>query len=712
MKKHLLFLLAALPALPASASDDVDFPYEGQTLSYRIDSTTATLLGPADRDNLSGDVVIPDEVIYEGKAYPVTAFSGGFENCTGLISVTFPESMTKFWDFTFKGCTGLTTVHIPEHHEPYYFPTSFPGCFEGCTSLTTLPILDDTHIPDRYAYGCTGLTSIDLPESISYIGENAFTGCTGLTSVTIPGKVKWLDPACFQNCSNLKTVIIADSEEKLSVYSKVDETETSMTFTGSPVEHLYIGRQCSQFFPINTVKTLEFGGGCTNVDFINQGGYYANVDWRSLTGITFGNSVTEIAEEAFEGEYTRYSQTYPAHSLSWIILPESLKKIGSKAFANCKKLFSVMILSSDCDIADDAFSGCSWLNKIAAPDKETALKIKQKPNSVWTISAGETVDVEKGIIWGANADTAPWVTGKYTGKLVIPEDVTSLYWICMAECPNITEVILPSKLETIGVQAFLNCTSLTELILPSKLETIGSQAFQNCTSLKDITIPNRITEMETDAFDGTELVKGAYPDMLSNPFKDGVEAISYDAYDSMTEDGFVYSRHKDRLYYAPLSVSSTFEVPESVVEITTHAFSQCAALESVILPAGLATLGDGVWNDCQSITSVTCKGPEPVSANRDLFPNTVYDEATLYVPKGSEAVYGNVVPWRYFNNIVGAGNENGVEEVISDNAAVDLNLPCEVYSLQGVKVADTTADLPAGIYIVRQGETVMKIAVK
>lgn len=199
--------------------------------------------------------------------------------------------------------------------------------------------------------------------------------------------------------------------------------------------------------------------------------------------------------------------------------------------------------------------------------------------------------------------------------------------------------------------------------------------------------------------------------MLDNPFNEGVEAISYDAYDSMTEDGFVYSRRKDMLYYVPLSVSATFEVPESVTEITTHAFSKCSNLESLILPEGLTTLGDGVWNECNSIKSITCNGTEPVSANRDLFTNTVYDEATLYVPLGYASAYNKVIPWRYFNNILEIDGPVGVENIVTDNMDEEQDFPCEVYSLQGVKVADSVANLPAGVYIVRQGKAVKKIAV-
>lgn len=300
--------------------------------------------------------------------------------------------------------------------------------------------------------------------------------------------------------------------------------------------------------------------------------------------------------------------------------------------------------------------------------------------------------------------------------------------------------VVPESVTIINTYAFAYCYRLESVILPSKLEIIGEGAFKWFSSLKEITIPNRVTYIGKDAFYETifpittGLIKGAYPKNLSNPFEPGLDAIAYDEIDSMTEDGFVYSRRKDVLYYVPLSVSSTFEVPEGVTEITERAFSKCKNLESVILPedlttigdrvwaecenlenvelpASLTTLGEGVWSECNAIKSVTCMGTEPVSANQDLFTNTVYDEATLYVPKGCVDAYVKVVPWRYFTNIV-ENESTGVENVTADNITEAQNLPCEVYTLQGVKVAGTVTNLPAGLYIVRQGKVVKKIAVK
>lgn len=324
---------------------------------------------------------------------------------------------------------------------------------------------------------------------------------------------------------------------------------------------------------------------------------------------------------------------------------------------------------------------------------------------------------------------------KYSGKLELPEGVTSLYWDCMAKCSDITEVVLPESLETIGATAFFQCsglekilipnsvktigesafyqcTSLKEIILPEYLETIPEGAFNQCSSLEEILIPTKVTEVGQYAFYSTKLQKAGYPDAISNPFGEDVLAIEYDAYNSKIENGCVYSRRNDMLYYVPMTVGPDFVVPDGVTEITDDAFALCKGLTTLTLPNTITTLGKRVWNGCNALKSVTCYVTEPISAERDIFPVDAYNSATLYVPTESLSAYEKTKPWSYFYDIKSV-EASGVEAVPAiEDVAIDFTLPYEVFSLNGVKIADSTDNLPAGIYIVRQGNNVKKIAVK
>ena len=142
----------------------------GQTLYYNIVYGTAQVVRPGTGSNynnyVTGDLVIPSTVSYNGNDYTVTAlrtvsYYGTFQNCSGLTSVTIPNSVTSIGDGAFDGCSGLTSVTIPNS------VTSIGGGAFG---------------------GCSGLTSVTIPNSVTSIGGYAFYGCSNLTEI-------WLKPS-------------------------------------------------------------------------------------------------------------------------------------------------------------------------------------------------------------------------------------------------------------------------------------------------------------------------------------------------------------------------------------------------------------------------------------------------------------------------------------------------------------------------------------
>ena len=87
--------------------------------------------------------------------------------------------------------------------------------FYDCTGLTSITIPDSvTSIDYRAFYGCTGLTSITIPDSVTSIGDWVFEGCTGLTNVTIPDSVKSIGDSAFKYCTSLKDVYYSGTEEQ------------------------------------------------------------------------------------------------------------------------------------------------------------------------------------------------------------------------------------------------------------------------------------------------------------------------------------------------------------------------------------------------------------------------------------------------------------------------------------------------------------------
>ena len=125
-----------------------------------------------------GDIVIPESVEYDGVNYAVTSIGqSAFDGCSGLTSVTIPNSVTSIGQSAFSGCSGLTSVTIPNSVTSIGY-----AAFSSCFGLTSVAIPNSvTEIGERAFAGCYGLTSVAIPNSVTSIGYNAFSECSGLT---------------------------------------------------------------------------------------------------------------------------------------------------------------------------------------------------------------------------------------------------------------------------------------------------------------------------------------------------------------------------------------------------------------------------------------------------------------------------------------------------------------------------------------------------
>ena len=199
----------------------------------------------AENIKYKNSVVIPIEVTYKNQTSKVTSIGNdAFFKCSGLTSVTIPNSVTRIGDDAFAYCSGLTSVTIPNSVTRIGY-----RAFSSCSGLTSIKVesgntsydsrdncnaiietesntliagCQSTTIPNSvtsiggYAFrGCSGLTSVTIGNSVTSIGDFAFGGCSGLTSVTIPNSVTTIGAFAFQGCSGLTSVAIGSSVTRI-----------------------------------------------------------------------------------------------------------------------------------------------------------------------------------------------------------------------------------------------------------------------------------------------------------------------------------------------------------------------------------------------------------------------------------------------------------------------------------------------------------------
>ncbi|MCQ2315201.1 MAG: leucine-rich repeat protein [Bacteroidales bacterium] len=332
MKKLLTLFLALMCATSIFAAE-YDCKIDG--IYYKLDEAnmTATVTYKEwEKPTYSGSIVIPNTISYHRKKYSVTTIGEyAFYKCSGLTSVTIPNSVTTIGKLAFYGCSGLTSVTIPN-------------------SVTT--------IGDVAFVGCSNLTSVTIPNSVTTIGSEAFGICSSLTSVTIPNSVTKIGNYAFSGCSNLTSINVGAANTH---YCSIDGV--LFNYTKDTLIQYPIGNTRTEYAIPNSVTTIEVGAfGTSNLisvtipNSVTTIGDEAFSYCKSLTSVTIGNSVTTIGNYAFEG----------CKSLTSITIPNSVTTIGNEAFGFCYDLNNVFIASKSIHISYSSFKDCSNISIFCA----------------------------------------------------------------------------------------------------------------------------------------------------------------------------------------------------------------------------------------------------------------------------------------------------------------------------------------------------------
>ena len=205
-----------------------------------------------------GSVVIPEEVTYMNRTRKVTSIGEmAFYYCTGLTSVTIPNSVTSIGKYAFDSCTGLTTVIIPNS------VTSIEKfAFMDCSSLTSVTIGNGVTSIGGCAFSdCSSLTSVTIPNSVTSIGDLAFSGCSGLTSVTIPNSVTSIGRCAFYGWKI--TVVISLIENPYAICGKADEYDRTFNLNTFDDAILYV--------PAGTIDKYKTTEGWKDFAHIEEG---------------------------------------------------------------------------------------------------------------------------------------------------------------------------------------------------------------------------------------------------------------------------------------------------------------------------------------------------------------------------------------------------------------------------------------------------------
>ena len=433
-----------------------------------------------------GEIIIPEEVSYKGKAYRVAEIgSSAFEGCTGITSVTIPDNVVVIND----------------------------GAF----------------------YGCTSLENVILSEELVIIGQGAFSGCSSLVSIKIPSTVRTIKDYAFFGCTNLTTIISEILEP--FVISKVFDSSTfrnAVLYVSEGTQQIYDStKEWNQFYTITEA-------GAINLSFDLDGISYLIDDFNTVSVIA--RKTKYSGNVVIPGQATFLGHTYSVLSigdnafencsgLTSVTIPSSVTSLGYKSFYGCTGLTSVKSERTSPFEIDNVFDDTVY-------DRATLLvptgsKSEYLATSGWNNFRNiKEVDIIvnqikiNGIYYNLNVTqqlaevtSVPKSDSKtfaYKGAITIPNEVTyenvaySVVGIGNGAFEGgsvISSVSIPNSVTTIGDGAFYGCSNLASIMMEDGITSIGEGAFSKCTSLPSITIPSTVTSIGDLAFYGCVSLK-------------------------------------------------------------------------------------------------------------------------------------------------------------------------------------------------------------
>ena len=534
-----------------------------------------------------------------------------FAECTKLASVTLSDAVTSIGVQAFYGCTQLNSVTLGSgvqkiarqaFHQTALWnnngPTYIGHWFLGTGSATASFTLRDDTIglaDEAFAGYDTFDVRLDLPASLKYIGEGAFSGSKTLTNVVLGGGVQAIGNKAFYNCTGLTAVILGALDESSATLGESALTSigdeafygcTALTDVEIPESVSHIGMHAFRRSGLWNASSREVYAGNWLVECRDNDSYGP---------VSFADDTAGIADYAL----------YNCDFITEAAIPESVAYIGRSAFYECGHLTDVTLPSRLSAIEDYTFYHCDNLAALytRAFDEETgsAQRVAGLPQTLKRIGRSAFYKCALG---------SPASDGEYD-ELRIPDSVTEIGDYAFYGCGftdgngedaqtmrGIDSLVIGSGVTKIGNYAFANMGSLKSAIVGDGVIEIGERAFYRCEQLADVLIGNSVAKIGERAFYGCKALTAVrLPDALTD-----LGDYAFYRCAALTEVTLGGAERIGDYAFFGCAALTDITLPRSLVSIGTQAFRNCAALESVLLYEGVTNIGAHAFYGCNALT--------------------------------------------------------------------------------------------------------------
>ncbi len=551
-----------------------------------------------------GDVVLPEGI--------TRIADNAFRSNQTVTSVVMQSGITEMGMCVFWDCHYIKRIVFSDTIK--VIPTS--TCYLNWALEEVILPRDVEEIQSTAFINCYALTSLDFSKyNIRIFGEQSFMG-SGLQEVYFSKNVKVIGRQAFFQCYRLKNVTFEEGIELeflgASVFSAcimLEEVDLSMLDMKELPSEIF--RLCSAL---------------TKVKLPSQ-----------LTSIPWGlfNSCTSLREiDLSDTKITVLNNYvfYKCTSLERVILPERLTEIMKGTFSDTASLEYIVIPESVTKIGNDAFKGSGLkaivFNSPVPPALGSGIFLKHNDElrvfvpsdsaEAYKKALGEYSDLVNS---SSEFDIRDGVLYKYFGcseEVTVPYEVKSIAAGAFKGNATLRSVYIGGITAGIGTEAFEGCSSLSYVYLSQSVKTIKDRAFGGCGSLArvviDASVPPKTGKEVFPLNDGLviEVIDGARE----------VYAREWKRYEKLiVENGFTVV---DGVLVCYKGIAKDVIVPEGVTELGKYVFQGCAYMETLTLPEGLIKLGDGAINSCNSLRSIKIPdslsdiGTDSLSFNKSL----------------------------------------------------------------------------------------------
>ena len=483
------------------------------------------------------EIYLPKESI---KNYGGGSAAGLFAGCTTLEKVTIGSSGDAKAELPkaelpyemFAGCTNLTTVNMDKNVK-----TIGTAAFAECTGLKSIDLTEVKEVMS-YAFIKAGLSEVTIPSSVEKIGAITFGGCTSLETMTLESRLSGEDLGFRKMVSILGNFSYVKGEYSYNMHTTSEQVNNPIR-SNEEFREKYPGQ--------TAIKTLIIKNDGVGTALDNSSAFAAHIvslenvtlpegmetipsgafkQCFSLKKVVLPSSIKTIGNNAFDSDvnldidftkltnltsigdyafsiinanggnsaegdsYTKYKDEIKNGVIKNIILPESVKTIGSRAFFGQRNVKKIVIPKSVTSIQGQAFQMIPALEELevyASLDKVSGSSFNEV---FWSNTRNDSTGKLKKVILGESYSA----TGKIGSALFYGLDFDEID-------------IQMNNIQNLGSSMFMKNKKLKSFTVPKTVKVINQAAFYETTALKDITIPKNVQTMDVEAFRKSGLEK-------------------------------------------------------------------------------------------------------------------------------------------------------------------------------------------------------------